>query len=912
LGPVALPREPWFRSSPLSAALWLVEGDPLGLRPRAERAAQRCAWLRPAERLLPAVAAALVADWWPDAGAHQAGPPALAPRDLDRAVRRAVVRWLRAEEGEGARAGLLRRRSRRRLDAWLAGGVGLDQLARRERRSLRELGAELRRDLALWSPPPEPRTDGAEPALPARLATELTALWPEAEHGELRRALLQRAARLSPAAAPSVAVAALVEEELAREVQRRGVAALDALLAQWSAAALAEESPAATTDDPWRLLARLPGSWPAPPAPGEELLEVLRRLVAARVAAAPGSLASALHEVRLRRCEGGVAAALAHLRLRSPGDHSRARRAWLAERVRLELARGRVAAARQALRGSPRALAEDRELAALDRWCTWLLEVGPLQGPPPPLPTGIAPAGRARRAVRGPCARPGGELRLRELGAHLLVWVRLRADGGWECSGGIGLSELDPLERDRLERSLRRRGGSQSPERVALCGTVVEAHAGPQGLAGALCRRTRAWVLVPSGGGTAAGRGYLRAEFEHHLVPSHELLRRAADAGPAGFEQASSDELREGPAPARAPSRSPSPRECAAREWLRAWTRRTGLRGAILVDGRGQRLAGPPLAALARDDGDSVSSADLRRFELESPRQREGAVLWRGPPGPLPDPEFRRHAAAALQGARLRERWLDGEWPPPIPIAAPGGWPDADWYERVAAGRGPLCLRGDWPAALAAVARAITALRGESPRGEATGGPVEPEFAGPRSVVFGQGAEPRERERLLRAAAAAGRPWLWLELRDSPPPPPGVASANLPRRTALRGLLFEGLPTWFADRALARGERAVELCDSARAALWRLPDAGLYPTLERLEPLAGRLDAAAVERAASLAGVRVPLRCPSRQPDRLWLLATLQLTRTAGGRWNKRRAARYLGWDADTLRRRLRETGVRE
>lgn len=112
--------------------------------------------------------------------------------------------------------------------------------------------------------------------------------------------------------------------------------------------------------------------------------------------------------------------------------------------------------------------------------------------------------------------------------------------------------------------------------------------------------------------------------------------------------------------------------------------------------------------------------------------------------------------------------------------------------------------------------------------------------------------------------------------------------------------------------------------DEALALLWRQSWAGNVRELESFVyklVLLGRdargSSAAAVEpsHVADIAGrFSVPLvrRLPSRHPLRSDLLAALRVTRKAGGRLNKTRAALYLGWDPDTLVARMQDAGIGE
>ena len=101
--------------------------------------------------------------------------------------------------------------------------------------------------------------------------------------------------------------------------------------------------------------------------------------------------------------------------------------------------------------------------------------------------------------------------------------------------------------------------------------------------------------------------------------------------------------------------------------------------------------------------------------------------------------------------------------------------------------------------------------------------------------------------------------------------------------------------------------------------LWRQPWAGGVRELEGfvcklMNEAEGReiFDADFVEGVASESRFELISRIPSRHPRRADLLAALVTAATRGGRSNKTRAARFLGWDPDTLVARMADLQLPE
>jgi len=117
----------------------------------------------------------------------------------------------------------------------------------------------------------------------------------------------------------------------------------------------------------------------------------------------------------------------------------------------------------------------------------------------------------------------------------------------------------------------------------------------------------------------------------------------------------------------------------------------------------------------------------------------------------------------------------------------------------------------------------------------------------------------------------------------------------------------------------AGGALPPEMDEEALALLWRQSWAGGVRELENFlcklfnEAMdQDRVDADLVRRVAGESRFELRPRLPSRHPRKVDLLAALVTTQTQGGRANKTGAARYLGWDPDTLVARMRDLHIEE
>jgi hypothetical protein len=194
--------------------------------------------------------------------------------------------------------------------------------------------------------------------------------------------------------------------------------------------------------------------------------------------------------------------------------------------------------------------------------------------------------------------------------------------------------------------------------------------------------------------------------------------------------------------------------------------------------------------------------------------------------------------------------------------------------------------------------------------------------------LVGPGALPPALQLRLAGAEGAEAGRLLFGLRARPGEEPGLA----PELAARLGRLPVALPPLrrrrdevpalarlFAERAArAEGLPVPELAEGVLALLWRQPWPGnlrqLADLVERLvlHHPGSALGEAELRALARREGLELCRRIPSRHPDPVELALALRTTRRSGGALNRARAARYLGWDPDTLAARLRERGGAE
>lgn len=163
----------------------------------------------------------------------------------------------------------------------------------------------------------------------------------------------------------------------------------------------------------------------------------------------------------------------------------------------------------------------------------------------------------------------------------------------------------------------------------------------------------------------------------------------------------------------------------------------------------------------------------------------------------------------------------------------------------------------------------------------------------------------------LAPQAARERGALLAELERRLDPLPLVVPSLCDRRDEIPGLCR----VLAAEVARREGLAPVRFEDDALAELWRqdwrgeVRELGSFVAhLARAQP--GRaIDGAAVRAAARVRRLELRARLASRRPRTLDLELALRATRHRSGAWNRARAARYLGWDPDTLAARLAERG---
>lgn len=381
-----------------------------------------------------------------------------------------------------------------------------------------------------------PEANEARRARARRLATCLRLLANDASP--------RRAARVSLALEGARA-------ELARDTRERLLAALARLLALHLAAArsadafLSLDVGTGDAQSAWDTLqeerAELP--WLAlVPQPGESPLEVAGRLLACarRLGLDEGELA--LWDARRRALslgprEGEAAFRTLLARAATP--------AALCGAVECLLERGAVRRARALLEAVPAALRADVQAARLEAWCALLVDGAPPRACPPPaerVPASAAALRRlgepfrstlAGRAARGPTRRLPSEAERGELGAALLAVFALSRGGPARClRADAAAGRRGGLEDWCEERCDAVRQSGELEHAALTQGEPSVAHASadapPRGAQDP--RSARAAAVVPVFDADGEALGWLRLEFEHHLVPSVAVLRELARA----------------------------------------------------------------------------------------------------------------------------------------------------------------------------------------------------------------------------------------------------------------------------------------------------------------------------------------------------------------------------------------------
>ena len=287
------------------------------------------------------------------------------------------------------------------------------------------------------------------------------------------------------------------------------------------------------------------------PAPGESPLEVAARLIACGERLGLDGPTLALWRARLVRLQEGPRAGerafLEHLAGLGPDPALPARRAALAGAVECLLDRGAVRRA-AGLLGEHGALVQGCEwLSRLSGWVHLLLGDEPaaraLLTPPAPRPVRIPAQLCALRRERpewlallaGATAR-GRSLRVErvekrsELGAAVLAVFALGAAG----SARVLHADCAPALRGYMAQwtdsrdGACRRPGELEREMVSRAEPIVAHAREGEPLRGALDASIRALAVSPILDRDGELRGWLRLEFEHHLLPSPARLRALA------------------------------------------------------------------------------------------------------------------------------------------------------------------------------------------------------------------------------------------------------------------------------------------------------------------------------------------------------------------------------------------------
>ena len=582
------------------------------------------------------------------------------------------------------------------------------------------------------------------------------------------------------------------------------------------------------------------------------------------------------------------------------------------------------------------------------------LEVGEAVEEWRPFFPGPAPRGDAHGAAPG--------LATREALGALVVAVFLRRRGRLETlhldaspahlAGARALAERAPSAdgRGELEHALlagvpsvrRHRRGEDGRE---LCGALAP-------------RVALAWTAVPLRSREGGLCGWLHVESAHHLLPSSPRLRAIARA----WEERSSDRIvvqdveRGAPELRAAHFRDEDPRRLVFRRIAGALGHRGGLR-SFLLERAGARLLVRAELGTALDDWHEHpgSAAVLRRVAAGATALAYGcgAGVHRdagcGACVPIvADGRVEAVLAVEATGRRALLASFLGQLERAVQEAVASwiaasfrAWHasrlghDVHWDPRsrflaavepalAAAARcsTPLVIAGPDGAGRRTLARCIS-FRGASASRDALDAHCGARVvdldtlsrAGQRALARRACDSPDERLVLLTTAPAAavrGGGALAPELAGLVDPLPLEVPPLADRRDEIPGLV----EVIAADVGRTEGSLPARFDEMALADLWRQDWRGNMRELRAIAAQLARLHAGQevtrrdVRAVLRSRGLEPRERLPSLRPRRLDLVLALSTTRHKNGAFNRARAARYLGWDPDTLEARLRSTDV--
>ena len=560
----------------------------------------------------------------------------------------------------------------------------------------------------------------------------------------------------------------------------------------------------------------------------------------------------------------------------------------------------------------------------------------------------LGPAPQATPATRAPRVASRGEL-----GALVLAVFALRG-------GRLEVLRLDPapavaaLVRERVAR--RTTAAVEEPALFSGATPVRRHRVPPDGpvLAGALAPRSAvALVLTPLRACDGRLLGWIHVESDHHLLPGRSTLaelalhweQRLSERAEPAVQVSRAGEL------CRRPFADEDPRRAVFHSVADVLGRRAGLRFALVEldgealavraelgtaladweelpgDGEALRRCASEALALSFEGGGGVHAragsgacapiAIGSRVEhvvvVESVRRRELLASFRGELVQALRAQHDAWTAAAFRAWHAERFGVDLHWDPGCRFLAriePA-------LAAAARGSTPLAIVGPDGTGRRTLARCL-GFRGGERRNDADSHVVDlaampPEVqrelaqrvrAGGDERALLLGAEPLD---VLRTRGA-----LLPELANVFDPLPLEVPPLADRRDEIPGLV-EVLAA-----GVCRREELPRPCleDSALAELWRQDWRGnvrelasIVAQLARLLP--GRdVGADAVRAVLRSRGLEPRTRLTSLRPRALDLELALRTTRHKSGATNLARAARYLGWDPDTLHACLRRANA--